>query len=128
MIFQEKKTNTGYNYHLEDVFGVVDIDTSSKLNAGVLDDVVVFLMRQNISAKVISGSVETPEHGVVAYRFEKADQWSDDDEEESCNDTPTSKEKQESEYIPMFPFLTKTLSWCKRFAAAFREAWRSMHS
>ena len=126
MIFQETKTEKGFHYRCEDIFGEVELNTESKLEAGLLDDVVSFLLRQNLSAKEVTGEVET-EAGKVAYRFVKADLWSEDDEKEPCDDTPTSKSAQENGSLVTFLFSIPILRWCRKFVVAFREAWRNVH-
>lgn len=125
MIFQERKTETGYHYRCEDIFGEVDIETEAKLEAGLLDDVVSFLLKQNLSAREVKGEATT-EAGLIKYRFVKADQWSDDDED-ACDDTPTSKSEQESGSLLTWLSSMPIIGWCRKFVVAFREAWRNVH-
>lgn len=131
MIFQERKTETGFHYKVEDVFGTVDIESDAKLTPDLLDDMVVLLLGQNLSAKEVSGTVKH-DGGTVAYKFVKADMWSEPEEETPCENTPTSTKEQASEspllYLLNFPKrIENTWSWCKRFVGAFREAWKNMH-
>ena len=131
MLFQERKIETGYHYRVEDVFGTVDIDSPTKMNADILDDMVVLLLGQKLGAKEVSGSVKH-EDGEVTYKFVKADMWSEPEEETPCENTPTSTKEQasESHLLSLLNFPKKignTWSWCKRFVEAFREAWKNMH-
>ncbi len=124
MIFQERKTDTGYTYDLEDVFGTLHIVSTSKVSADLLDSMVVLLLRQNLTAGTVEGEVKHKD-GTVQYIFKKAPLWEDDDENEPCEDTPTSTEKQESASTQTRPLKTPGSSWWSRFAGAFREALRS---
>lgn len=131
MIFQERKVETGYHYRVEDVFGTIDINSTKKLDAGILDDMVVLLLRQNVSAKEVTGSVKHDD-GEVTYKFVKADLWSEPEEEKLCENIPTSTKKQESASIATYlssllQMPKRTMNWCKRFVEAFLEAWRNIH-
>ena len=125
MIFQEKKTETGYNYKVEDVFGTVVIDSEAKMTGELLDDVVLLLLKQNIRAETIDGEVKH-EDGIIKYNFTKAPMWSEDDEEDICKtkDTYTSTKKQESVYVRILKPMTQTLDWLRRFVVAFQEAYK----
>lgn len=127
MIFQEKKTDDGYAYRCEEVFGIVELKTESKLDGDILDRLVSFLLKQNLTAKETWGDITT-ELGEVSYRFVKADLWSDDDE--PCENISTSTNGQENESPRPYPWsfpkkIESIWKWCKRFAEAFREAWKS---
>lgn len=126
MVFQEKKTEQGYEYTVEDVFGKIEIASSQQLTGEILDDMVVLLLRKNLNAEVVTGEVKH-KGGVVTYKFHRASTWSEDDEE-PCENTPTSTEKQESGSTATNRWRVPILSWCRRFAVAFREAWRSAKS
>jgi hypothetical protein len=121
MIFQEKKNKNGYTYKVEDVFGTIMIDSSVKLEPGILDDLVVLLLKTNMSAKIITGEVKH-KTGVVQYRFERAPLW--DNNDEPCENTPISTPEPASAFTPTHRLRLPILSWCRRFAEAFREAWR----
>ena len=123
MIFQERKKEAGYTYDVEDIFGTITIESSTKLTADILDDMVVLLLRQNLNAGVITGEVKH-KGGIVKYVFKPRAQW-EEDEKESCEDTPTSTPKPESESIATRRSSVPVLSWLKKFAGAFREAWKN---
>lgn len=125
MIFAERKVERGYTYDVEDVFGTIHIESPDKLEPDLLDDMVVLLLKQNLSAEVVEGEVQH-KGGTVRYRFQKAKQWDEDDDDDDipCADTPTSTKKQESASTPTSPSRTGALSWPRRFAGAFREAWK----
>ncbi len=132
MLFQERKIETGYHYKVEDVFGTVDIESPTKLTPDLLDDMVVLLLGQKLSAKEVSGSVKH-ESGEVTYKFVKADMWSEPEEETPpCKNTPTSTNEtaSESPQVSRWNFPKKignTWNWFRRFVEAFREAWKNMH-
>jgi hypothetical protein len=128
MIFQERKTEAGWAYKVEDVFGVIDIESSEQLDGDTLDAMVVLLQGQNISAQTVEGTVQHA-GGVVTYKFVKAPQWSDDDTAplpELCIDTHTSIKKRVSGFIVKLLSMIPGFNWCKRFVVAFLEAWRSI--
>ncbi len=127
MVFQEQKTEAGWAYKVEDVFGVIEIDSSEQLGGDLLDDMVVLLLGQNQSAETVEGSVKH-QNGTVTYKFVKAPQWSEDTEPlpELCIDTPTSIKKRVSGFIAKLLSKIPGFNWCKRFVAAFLEAWRSI--
>ena len=122
MIFQERKTKEAFTYDLEDVFGTLHIESSVKLDAGILDDMVVLMLRQNIKAETINGEIEH-EGKKIRYTFKRASKW-EDDEKEPCESTPTSTQKPASASTVTRLLRIPILSWCKRFAEAFREAWK----
>lgn len=137
MIFQEKKTDTGYTYKVEDVFGEIEIVSSTRLvkkikdketgeekdDGSLLDDMVLLLLRKNLNAEIVTGEVIHDE-GKVQYTFKRTPQWSEDDEEESCEDTHTSTKKPEKEYTPTNHLIKRTWNWFKKFVVAFQEAWK----
>lgn len=123
MIFQEKKQAQGFIYTVEDIFGTIDIESDAKLDPETLDGMVVLLLRQNLNAGEIKGEVKHAK-GTVKYVFRPRATWEDDDEEAPCNDIPTSTSKPERESSATSPLLARALSWSRRFAGAFREAWK----
>lgn len=124
MIFAERATDTGFTYDLEDVFGKVHIEATEKLTPELLDGMVMTLLKGSPTAERIEGELEY-ESGKVAYQFIRASLWEEDDEEEPpCNDSPTSTPEQESENTRTVRSTAGILSWLRRFAGAFREAWR----
>lgn len=122
MIFAERKTEAGYNYVVDDAFGTISIDSTTKLDGDTLDSMVMLLMHQG-GGKVLTGTVRHDD-GVVAYTYTKRDQWADDDMMELCKDTPTKTKKQARPSTVIDRYVTPIYSWCNRFVAAFREAWR----
>jgi len=125
MIFQEKKTEKGYNYICQDVFGEVEIDSPEKLDGDTLDGMIRVLLKNKATSKTITGEVKT-EKGIVEYKFVKTDIWSDDDEKDICENTPTLIKKQEKESTQTSRLLIRIWNWLPRFVGAFREAWKKM--
>ena len=129
MIFAERKTDTGYNYVVDEVFGTISIDSTVKLDGDKLDALTMLLLHQGGSAKEVTGTVEH-DAGTVSYTFTKRSQWSEDDDMiDLCNtDIPTKTEKQAKRYRALPRFMGATYSWLRRFVAAFLEAWRKSGS
>lgn len=123
MIFAERKKESGFEYDVEDVFGTIHIDSSTKLDPSTLDEMVLLLLRQNLNAGEIRGEVKHAK-GTVSYVFKPRTQWEDDDEKKPCEDTPTSTPAPESASTPTSHFVIDAFNWCKKFAEAFRVAWR----
>lgn len=123
MIFQERKKEAGYTYDVEDVFGTIHIESTTKLDGDTLDEMVMVLLKQNLPAQTVTGEVKH-KSGTVAYTYVKRPLWEDDDEQKPCESTPTSTKKPESVSIRTRLLRIPALSWCARFAEAFREAWR----
>jgi hypothetical protein len=123
MLFLERKKKTGYQYDVEDIFGKIHLESSTQLPADILDEIVGLLLRQNISAGKVEGEVKHGE-GIITYEFTKEPIWSDDDEEEPCENTPTSTSKQERGSNPILRWIRKTTNWLRRFVEAFREAYK----
>lgn len=123
MIFQERKIETGYSYDVEDVFGTVHLESDVKLDGEKLDGVVVLLLRQNIRAEEIRGEVKF-ESGKIIYIFKRAPTWTDDDEDDICENTPTSTSEQVKGSTWTANPAIRTLSLLQRFVEAFREAWK----
>lgn len=135
MIFQEKKTEKGFSYYTEDVFGKLYIQATIQIKPELLDDLVVFMlkrMKHNMAAKEITGKVELPTKAkdVIEYKFEPAELWSEDDDDEElneqtlCESIRTSIKKPADVFIVTGRLMMKTLNWCRKFAAAFRVAWK----
>lgn len=124
MIFIERKKEEGYTYDLEDVFGTLHIESAQKLDAEILDGMVVLLLKQALTARIVEGEVKH-EKGTVKYTFVKRPHWEHDDEEEQCEDTPTSTNEPESASTATPSSPTPTSNWLRQFVEAFREAWRS---
>lgn len=121
MVFLEKKKENGFGYRVEDVFGVIEIHSVNRLNNELLDDIVMVLLNGKANAKEIKGEVKT-EKGLISYKFIKTQVWSDDDEKEQCENTPTSTKKPAKEYIVANLLKIRTINWLWKFAGAFKEA------
>jgi len=135
MIFQEKKVEEGWEYKIEDVFGVMDFYCDEKIPVDVLDDMVLLLLRQNLSAHVVKGEVKT-DQGIVRYNFTKEPQWGDvspeeeaewDDPEDKdiCENTPTSTNEQESEFTPIYLYVARIFKKLRKSVAVLRDIWRN---
>lgn len=132
MVFTEQKKENKYHYECEDVFGKLEIDSDKQLSATILDELVVFFLRQSTNAQIIKGATEH-ENARIEYVFTKTPDWSDDDDEDEeapCENTPTSTNEQanESQAQCLSPFSKKIgriWSWSQKYVEALREAWRS---
>jgi hypothetical protein len=139
MVFQEIKTEEGYTYKVEDIFGEIEIKSPTRLvkitktkkgekqDGSILDDMVVLLLRKNLGAELTTGEV-VHDGGKVSYTFKRAPLWEDEDET-PCKNIFTSIKERAREYTQMFlsnlpKRIVSIFSWYKRFAEAFREAWR----
>lgn len=124
MIFAEKKTAIGYEYMCDDVFGSVDIYSTEKLKGETLDDIVSYLLGQNIQAETVEGTVVVEENTIM-YKFKKISPWAELDKNEPCTNTPTSTKQAVKEFIATRLKAIPLLNWSLRFVEAFREAWRN---
>lgn len=118
MVFAEKKTKDGFNYECTDLFGVINIESTTKLDADLLDELVWTVIKSNISAKTITGEV-THSGGVVKYVLERETQWSENDENdtnESWSDTPTSTKKPGKESTPTGNWMMIASLYRQKFA------------
>ena len=122
MLFQERKKEKGYTYDVEDVFGKIHIASDEKLDGDTLDGIVSVLMRQNVRAETVKGTVKLKK-GEIKYKFIKAPMWSEDDEKESCKNTHTSTQEPVIAFSLIRRLPKKIINWLRRFAVAFREAW-----
>ncbi len=123
MIFQEKKNKNGYEYKTEDIFGTVTLVSTIKIEPEILDDIIVLLLKQNILAKTVKGTVRNGEE-IISYEFIKRPIW-EDEEENLCENTHTSISKPEKESIATPRFKIPAINWLKRFVVAFRKAWKN---
>lgn len=125
----KKKDAQGFDYHLEEIFGTLDIDSTARLDADQLDGIVCLLLKQNIQASVVEGRV-AQDKNIIKYKFVKVPAWSDDDEDdETCENTPTSTRvpangSMLTKRLHPSKWISGTWNWCRRFAGAFREAWK----
>ena len=133
MLFTEKRAKENWEYWTEDVFGTVTINSTTKLDAKMLDRITLLILKQEPGAETVNGEVRH-DTGVVSYTLKRRPRWEDlEDEElseEICKNTPTSTSETEEEYtarkgLPTWIYVPDhILSWCKRFVGAFLEAWR----
>lgn len=130
MTYQEKKTDTGWEYKCIDIFGTVDIKSPEQLSVSLLDDLVLLLLRQDTTAQVVTGSVDY-KSGKVEYTFTKESQWTDleDDEEKDWDDTPIEIDDTEPEKISILTVIKTKLqniwSKIKRSITALRRIWKN---
>jgi len=135
MIFQEKAVDQGWEYKIQDVFGVMEFYCDEKIPVDVLDDMVLLLLRQNLSALVVKGEVKT-EQGIVRYNFTKEPQWGDvspeeeaewDDPEDRdiCENTPTSTNEPESEFTRISLYVRRIFKKLRKSVAVLRDIWRN---
>jgi len=135
MIFQEKAVDQGWEYKIQDVFGVMEFYCDEKIPVDVLDDMVLLLLRQNLSALVVKGEVKT-EQGIVRYNFTKEPQWGDvspeeeaewDDPEDKdiCENTPTSTNEPESEFTRISLYVRRIFKKLRKSVAVLRDIWRN---
>jgi hypothetical protein len=123
MLFLEKKIKENeYEYTCEDVFGKVVMESDVKLDGNILDGVISILLRGK-KAETVKGSIKH-QKGTLKYIFNPFPTWSDEDEEEICEDTHISTKKPAREYIRIKLLKIPILSWSLRFAEAFKEALR----
>jgi len=135
MIFQEKKVEEGWEYKINDVFGVMEFYSDEKIIVDVLDDMVLLLLRQNLSALVVKGEVKT-EQGIVRYTFTKEPQWGevspeeeaewdDPEDRDICENTPTSTNEPESEFTRISLYVRRIFKKLRKSVAVLRDIWRN---
>lgn len=73
MLFLEKKTQDGYEYQVEDLFGKIELFSEVQLPANTLDACVLSLLN-NEGAE---GEIKAKE-GMVKFKFTRINQWSED--------------------------------------------------
>lgn len=96
MIYVERKTKEGYIYTAENVVGKLEVQSTKKLSGETLDDVLLLLLRNNLTAKTVKGEV-TQDGDVISYTLERASQWEESSGNEQWNDTPISTKEPVSE-------------------------------
>ena len=135
MIFQEKAVDQGWEYKIQDVFGVMEFYSDEKIIVDVLDDMVLLLLRQNLSAETVKGEVKT-DQGIVRYTFTKEPQWGevspeeeaewdDPEDRDICENTPTSTNEQESEFTRISRYVARIFKKLRKSAAVLRDVWRN---
>ena len=113
MVFQERKKKDGYIYDVHDLFGHVNIESSNKLEADILDEIVMILLKQKTGVKTIIGEISHNEDA-IKYTFKKADLWTDDEDEKTSTESVPEQSEQ----------LGGVFYRCHRFVNAFRKAWK----
>ena len=134
MIFQEKKVEDGYEYKIDDVFGTIEMWSSIKLDADILDDVVLLLLRQSTNAAIVNGTVKH-DRGTVRYTFTKEPQWSkvtpeeeseweDKDDYPLCENTPISIKETEKGFTLIIRYVDRIFKKLRRSAVVLRDVWK----
>lgn len=124
MQYQEKKTDTGYEYYGAGVFGDMELTSSEQLTGDQLDGILSIMMKQGSSAQIVEGTVKITDDHKVFYKFTKNLQWGDETID-TCEDTHTSIQKMVKEFIVTNFLKVPVLSWLVQFVAAFRKAWKN---
>jgi len=135
MIFQERQVEAGWEYKINDVFGVIDFSSDTQIPVDVLDDMVLLLLRQNLSALTVKGEVKH-DQGIVRYTFTKEPQWGDVSPEEEiewndpedadiCENTTTSTKETESEFTPISRYVRRIFKKLRRSAEVLRSIWKN---
>lgn len=107
MIFREKKTDAGaFSYSVEDVFGVIEIDSPDRLGAKELDMITVGILQAQADQGTIEGTS-------VSFRFKKKGQWEDipPPEPKAAADPPPAQKQS---------FIRKVI----KFAINLKDTWR----
>ena len=123
MQYQEKKTDTGYEYYGAGVFGDMELTSSEQLTGQQLDGILSILVKDGTTAQTVEGTVKITDDHKVFYKFTKNLQWGDE-EVSPCENTHTSIRKRVKEFIVTNLLKVPVLSWLVRFVGAFREALR----
>jgi len=135
MIFQEKAVANAWEYKIEDVFGVMEFYSDTKIPVTILDDMVLLLLRQNLSAETVTGEVKT-DQGIVRYTFTKESLWGDVSKEEEsewdepgdldiCKNTPISTRGPESVFTLIRHWISRTLKKLRKSVAVIRDIWKN---
>ncbi len=74
MIYTERKTEEGYEYKNEDLYGWTTINSQEKLDPDTLDQIVCQMVMEK---KIKKGHTDT-----LRFEAQFKDQWSEDEEEE----------------------------------------------
>lgn len=70
MLFTEKKLSTGFEYHNEDYYGTLDIESPHRLDGNLLDKIVLQLMNRLSH----SGDI-----GDITYTLTRKPMWDDEE-------------------------------------------------
>ena len=72
MVFAEKKIRgKGFEYELEDVFGKMSFRSKKRLAPGILDALVMYILKVNRSEGEVEG---------IKFEFKRNNDWQNDDE------------------------------------------------
>ncbi|QDP67649.1 MAG: hypothetical protein Tp172MES00d2C118482111_43 [Prokaryotic dsDNA virus sp.] len=130
MIFQEKKTDAGYEYKVVDVFGTIVIESEIKLEGGKLDAMVSLLLRQGDRAEVVKGEVKH-DQGTVNYTFTKEPQWSEvppeeeaEWDEQPCENIHTSTNVLVSVFTRIRHWISRILRKLRKSVEVLLEVWK----
>jgi len=135
MIFQEKAVADAWEYKIEDVFGVIEFYSDTQIPVTILDDMVLLLLRQNLSAETVKGEVKT-DQGIVRYTFTKEPLWGDVSKEEEkewdepgdldiCENTPISTRGPESVFTLIRHWISRTLKKLRKSGVVIRDIWKN---
>lgn len=87
MIYQETKNKNEsgeYTYTVEDVFGIIKLFSSERLDAQTLDSLVVHILKITIPQGTIDITYGKQEQQLtVRYQYDAVDEWSKDRDNES---------------------------------------------
>lgn len=72
MIFQERKTEKGFDYKVEDIFGVIEIQSKVKMDAKMLDSLTVKILAHTIK----EGKVED----IMSFTFRPKYEYTEEEE------------------------------------------------
>lgn len=126
MLFKEKETEEGFAYSVTDVFGTIDIYAEEKLDGELLDDIVYAILdTTGTIVSDIGGNIATPK-GEIEFEFDAKDAWQEDNEEELCENTPTSTLIRAKEFILTNLRKVPVISSLVKFVEVFRKAWKRM--
>jgi len=109
--------------------------SDEKIPVDVLDDMVLLLLRQNLSAHVVKGEVKT-EQGMVRYTFTKEPQWGevspeeeaewdDTEDRDICENTPISTNEPESEFTRISLYVRRIFKKLRKSVAVLRDVWKN---
>jgi hypothetical protein len=78
MDYIEKKTDDGYEYETEDVFGKLKITAGFRIDADTLDLIALSLIKTKTVSPVLRGETAVKK-GKITYEMIRACPWEDDE-------------------------------------------------
>lgn len=78
MVFTEQKTDKGFIYKVEDVFGEMEFESPEKVEPVFLDQIFLAIFNIKSNTEIIEGDIKGTG---IRYKFKKAKQWDKLDEE-----------------------------------------------